>query len=443
MGFSKDFIWGAASSSYQIEGAWSADGKGRNIWDDFTHVKGNIANDETGDISCDSYNKYPEDIEVISQMGLDAYRFSIAWARIFPLGSGEVNEKGLAYYDKLVDALLEKGIEPFVTLFHWDLPSALQEKGGWANRETAEAFSVYAKLIAKHFEGRVKNYFTLNEPQCTIGHGLINGIHAPGYKVEQSEALLCMHNILLAHGLAVSAMRAAVKDINIGIASTGRLCYPSSLTKENIESARASSFLVDDNTWYFSHTWVVDPIVLGRYPESESKTINEFILGVSKEDLEIISAPIDILGVNVYNGQEIDANGNRVKPPKGAPVTALKWPVTPKVMHMGLIYLQERYNLPVYITENGLSCNDKVYLDNSIHDNDRIDFLNRYLNELEKACQENPNFKGYFHWSLCDNFEWHSGYDERFGLIFMDYNTLERIPKDSALWYKEYISSKR
>ncbi len=439
--FPKGFLWGAASASYQIEGGWNEDGKGLSVWDEFTHTAGHIKNGDTGDVACDSYHRLAEDVALVKGMGLDAYRFSVSWPRILPDGTGAVNEKGLAYYDALVDMLLKEGVTPFMTLFHWDLPLVLEEKGGWLKRETAEAFASFAGLVAKHFDGRVKNYFTINEPQCVVGLGYKDGIHAPGKRYDTTQGALCMHNMLLAHGMAVKAIREnSASAVTVGLASTGKLCYPEADTPAGRAAAKAATLLIDEDNWAFSHNWFLDPAILGRYPENAPEALAAFAKSVPAADFDIIKQPIDILGVNVYNGNGVDEKGQYVRRYEGFPRTSLKWPVTPEVMHHGILTLYERYKLPVYISENGQGCNDRIYLDGCVHDLDRIDFLTRYLTSLQRAIEEGADVRGYFHWSLTDNFEWNAGYEDRFGLVYMDYPNLRRIPKDSAKWYAKYIT---
>ena len=436
--FPKGFVWGAACSSYQTEGAWEKDGKGLSIWDDFSHIPGMITNGETGDIACDSYHRYHEDIRLLKELGIPAYRFSISWPRILPDGTGNINEKGLAYYDAMIDLLLENGIEPYVTLFHWDLPSALQNKGGWRNRKTAEAFYDYASVIAKHFDGRVRNYITINEPQCFIELGYSRGTHAPGLQLSEDTISACIHNALLAHGFAVQALRKASNiPLNIGIASTGRLAYSDKDTPEACKAATEASFKLTEEDWYFTHHLYLDPIVLGHYPKDAPAFIQRYAATVPDADWDIIKKSIDFIGLNVYHGFPFEKAGIYT----GFPRTATKWPVTPEVMRYGPRWLFERYALPICITENGQSCNDRIFLDGCVHDPDRIDFLSRYLKELNKAIEDGTPVSGYFHWSLTDNFEWNFGYDERFGLVYIDYPTSNRIPKDSAYWYAKTIKA--
>lgn len=446
MPFKQDFLWGAGSAAYQVEGAWNEDGKGESIWDAFCHTSGHVKNGETGNVAADSYRLFETDLELMEKLKLNAYRFSISWPRIFPKGSGNINRKGLAYYDRMVDGLLDAGILPFVTLYHWDLPLALEQEGGWENRSTAEAFMEYAAFIAKYFNGRVSHYITFNEPQCFLGLGYGSGIHAPGKKLSERLLIQCARNVLLAHGGAVTAMRASCcTPLQIGLASTGKIYYPvKGLNQEHsgryqaAENAAYRETFTLGEDWTFSHAWLLDAAVFGRFPkELESfRTLNETI---TEAELRIIKAPIDFIGLNIYSGTAVDTDGKRVKKVPGFPRTALKWPVTPECMYYGARFLYQRYDLPVIITENGQSCNDRVFLDGAVHDSDRIDFLTRYLIQLKRASQEEVPINGYFHWSLTDNFEWHSGYDERFGLIYVDYETQKRIIKDSGYWYRSVI----
>ncbi len=435
MGFPNDFLWGAATAAYQIEGAWDEDGRGPSVWDTFSHTKGNVTNNENGDIACDHYHRYKEDVAQMKALGLKAYRFSISWSRIFPSGEGEVNPKGLEFYDSLVNELIANDIEPVITLFHWDLPQALEDNGGFKWDGISDAFANYASVIVEHFSDRVEKFCTINEPQCYCNLGYVIGVHAPGYTGPETAEHLgeAMRNFLLSHGKAVTAMRkAAKKPIKIGAATTGTLCHPLDESPEAIQMARKLSFPTEGEGIAFSHNWFLDPIVLG---------INNIsIINLTDEEMAIISQPIDFLGINIYNGQQCDKNGY-VKRYQGFPRTALGWPVSPEIMNYGLRFVYERYNLPIYISENGVACNDRIYADGKVHDADRIDFLARYLKNMEIAMENGCDIRGYFHWSLMDNFEWHTGYDPRFGLIYVDYRTQERIWKDSAYWYQEVIKN--
>ena len=331
-----------------------------------------------------------------------------------------------------------------MTLYHWELPQAAQDRGGWQAEETARAFGRFAGMMADHFKGRVRHYFTLNEPQCTTSLGYAQGIHAPGLRLELSEQFRVHVHQMMAHGLALRAIKAADPDAVVGIASTGNLCYPETETPENIDAARQATFATDAANWIFTHQWLLDPIVLGRFPDCAGTVLEPLVKKVSQKQMEIIHAVPDMLGYNIYNGHEVRAvKGGCEHVPKypGYPRTALKWPVTPDVLNWGVRFLQERYSLPGYITENGLSCNDRIYLDGKVHDPDRIDFLARYLISLSKAVESGADIRGYFHWALTDNLEWHSGYGDRFGLIYVDFPTGDRIPKDSFCWYQNTVST--
>ena len=391
MSFPKVFMWGAASASYQIEGGAYEDGKGLSIWDKFSHEPGKTYEGHNGDIACDSYHRFEEDLDLMQSMGIRHYRFSISWPRVIPEGTGQVNEAGLAYYDQLVEGCLKRGIEPWITLFHWDLPLALYHRGGWLNRDTAYAFAEYARLIAGHFKEKVTRYMTINEPQCIIGMGHGTGLHAPGTLLSEEDMFLSWHHVLLAHGLAVKVIRDMIPDSMIGLASTGALAYTDKKDIETPEDLVKSSFLslpINLNPGlYINHQWFLDPCIFGHYPEDPESVWTPYKNDVDPEDLKIISQPIDFIGLNIYNGSEMipkKEGPGYVYAPKypGYPRTALKWPVTPGVMYWGPRLIHERYGLPVIITENGQSCNDKIYLDGKVHDPDRIDFLARYLGEM-------------------------------------------------------------
>ena len=449
MSFPKDFVWGAASASYQIEGGAYEDGKGLSIWDKFSHQPGKVFNGHTGDVACDAYHRLEEDLVLMQSLGIMNYRFSVSWPRVLPSGRSPVNQAGLAYYDRLVDGCLSRGITPWMTLYHWDLPLALYHQGGWLNRQTAFAFEEYASVIADHFKGRVLHFMTINEPQCIIGMGHGNGLHAPGTLLSDEDMFLSWHHVLLAHGLAAKKIREIIPEAQVGLASTGALAYTDRqdiATPEDLVSASFLSLPREENEgWYFNHQWFLDPIVLGHYPEDPNNPWHPYKDQLAGEDLEIIRQPLDFIGLNIYNGTEMvpsEGDEGRYIPAEkypGYPRTALKWPVTPGVMYWGPRLIHERYGLPVIITENGQSCNDRIFLDGKIHDPDRIDFLARYLGKLKEACQDKSPVVGYFQWSLTDNFEWYSGYDDRFGLIYIDYRDSRRIPKDSAYWYSRLI----
>ncbi len=442
--FPKDFIWGTACASYQCEGAWNEDGKGRNIWDDFCHSPGHVAKGDTGDLACDSYHRFEEDFAIARSIGAQVHRFSVSWARIQPQGTGPVNEKGLDFYDRMVDDLLNKGITPWMTLYHWDLPSALQEAGGWLSRATVDAFADYADILGRRFGDRIRCFMPVNEPQCiaTLGYGA--GIHAPGLKLSNTEVARAMHHLALAHSGATRALRASVSGpIQIGTVTCGRLCSPMEPDEISEQAAWDATFRLGDgcvHDWAFTHNIYLDSIFFRKYDDSAPEFLRAFADTIPASDWEQMEKP-DFMGLNVYNGPQTDREGREVPYGPGYPRTAIGWPITPDIMYYGTRHLYRRYGLPIIITEDGLSCNDHVYLDGKVHDADRIDFLTRYLRRLRDSISSGTPIQGYLHWSLLDNFEWADGYDQRFGLVHVDYATLKRTPKDSALWYKEVIAS--
>lgn len=441
MMFPEGFKWGVACASYQCEGGWNEDGKGPNIWDDFTHEGGHVKFNETGDVACDSYHRYKEDVALMKKHKVQAYRFSIGWARVIPDGDGEVNPKGLEFYDNLVNELIANGIEPMITLYHWDLPSALQAKGGWQNRDViVPAFGRYARIIAEHFKGRVKCYMTINEPQCVTVLGYLAGVHAPGLKQDITEVPKIYMNLALAHSEAYRQIKAAAgADVLVGAAPCGRLCYPLEDTPENRETAYRATFDLSKD-WVFTFNVFTDLLFHKGYEADANPILKEFEATVPQSDWDQME-PLDFVGINVYQGDPVLADGSMAPIPTGFPQTAIKWKISPEVMHHGPMNMFKRYGKPILITENGLSCNDKVYLDGKVHDADRIDFLTRYLRELSKATQEGTPIMGYMHWSFLDNFEWAEGYNERFGMIYVDYSDCTRTSKDSAYWYAKVIET--
>lgn len=445
MGFAKDFVWGAATSSYQIEGTGRDSGKGQNIWDVFTKEPGRVYEGHTGDIACDHYHRFREDVAYMKELGLKGYRFSIDWSRVLPEGTGKVNEKGIDFYNALIDELLEQGIEPYITLYHWELPYEIYKRGGWMNPEIVEWFGQYARLVAERFSDRVKHFFTLNEPQCFVGLGFLQGCHAPGVKAPLRDTFEMAHNALKAHGRAVQMLRAYGKqNVQIGYAPTSGMCYPEKETPKDIEAARKALFALPDDlsNWTWNVSWWSDPVILGKYPEEGMKKYEKYLPVITDEDMKLISQPIDFYGQNIYNGRCIrmgtDGRPEEVRRPAGFPKTATNWPVTPEALYWGPKFLYERYRKPIYITENGMACHDTVSQDGKVHDPNRIDFLARYLKNLKRAAEE-IDIRGYFQWSLMDNFEWDKGYAERFGIIYVDFETQERIWKDSAYWYRDLI----
>jgi len=425
--FPADFIWGAAASSYQIEGAWDEDGKGLSIWDMEIHQPGKIWENNTGDVACDHYHRYPQDAALMAEIGLHAYRFSISWPRIFPEGKGAINQRGLDFYDKLVDELLGRGIEPWATLFHWDYPRELFLRGGWLNPESPQWFGDYTAAAVERLSDRVSHWMTLNEPQCFIGMGHLGGehTHAPGLRLGMREVLVAAHHCLMAHGLAAQAIRDPATD-----------------SPEDIEATRQATMDVNSaNFWH--NAWFGDPVVLGHYPEAGLRAFGKDAPKFNAKDFEIIHQPLDFYGVNIYHGAAVHA-GPDGKPaivphPPGHPHTHFDWPRTPDALYWGPRFMAERYKLPIIVTENGLSGNEWVSLDGKVHDPLRIDFLQRYLLALRRAIADGVDIRGYFHWSIMDNFEWASGYKHRFGLVHVDFDTQKRTLKDSAYWYREVI----
>lgn len=446
MSFPKDFVWGAAAASYQIEGAAYEDGKGPSVWDMFTRKKDAIKNGDTGEIACDHYHQYKEDVQLMKEIGLKAYRLSISWPRVLPEGIGKINEKGLDFYDKLIDELVDNKIEPYLTLFHWDFPYELYKKGGWLNPDSSDWFAEYAKIIVDRFSDRVKNWFTINEPQVFVNLGHKEGEHAPGVKLSMDDLLQIGHNVLLAHGKAVQVIRKnSVQKCRIGMVPSESPMIPASNTPENIDLVRKATFSVNEYKDLWAVSWWMDPVFFGKYPEDGLKRFERHLPNIKEGDMQIISQPLDFFGVNIYQGLKIgmttDGNFELTKKKDGYPRTAYYWPVTPEALYWGPKFYYERYGKPIIITENGLSNVDWVSLDGKVHDPQRIDFLNRYLNEFKKAGEDGVDIQGYFHWSIMDNFEWAQGYLERFGLIHVDFNSGKRTIKDSGHWYRNVIKS--
>lgn len=435
MGFSKNFIWGAATASYQIEGAWNEDGKVPGIWDVFCHEEGHIHNNSTGDIACDHYHHFKEDVKLMADLGLKAYRFSISWPRILSDINGSINQKGIDFYNQLIDELLKYNITPYVTLYHWDLPYFAYLRGGWLNPEISDWFETYTKVIAENFGDRVKNFITFNEPSVFVGCGMLEGSHAPGLKLGKRDLLNVGHNIHMAHGKAVRTLRKLVPDAKIGITFAETPAIP--VKDSDSESAYNSQFHCSKENIVWSGAFWCDPIIFGKYPEQLLEECKDIFPEFTQEDMKLISQKIDFIGLNIYQGRYV----GDWKRPEGMAHSELAWDIKPDSIYWGVKHYTKRYKLPVYITENGMSCHDWVSLDGKVHDPNRIDFLHRYLLSLRKAAEEGCDIRGYFQWSFMDNFEWASGYNPRFGMVFCDYQTLKRTPKDSAYWYKSVIES--
>jgi len=433
----KGFLFGAATSSYQIEGAWDEDGKGESIWDRFAHTPGTIEDGATGDVACDHVRRYREDVDLMSRLGLDAYRFSIAWPRVLPRGNGAINEAGLAFYDRLVDALLEAGIRPFVTLYHWDLPQALQERGGWPARETVDAFCEYTELMARRLGDRVKDWTTLNEPFVSAVVGHFEGRHAPGHN-DMEETLAATHHLLLAHGRAVPILREYVSDARVGIVNVHQPIHPASDSDpDRLAAARGDGLL---------NRTFLDPLVGRGYPEVVPYDRSALESYVREGDMDRIAAPVDFLGVNYYTRRiERSAaaseaeNAPRVRFERPG-LTEMGWEVYPEGLHEILERLDGDYGFPAYyVTENGAAYPDVVDEDGGVCDGERTTYLARHIAQVGRILDAGMPLRGYFVWSLLDNFEWSFGFTKRFGLVYVDFETGARTPKDSFSWYRELL----
>lgn len=442
MGFSNDFIWGAASAAYQIEGAYNEDGKGLSIWDVYAGNHGNTRYNESGRTACDHYHRVDEDIAIMKEMGIPYYRFSISWPRVIPQGTGKVNEKGLQFYSDLVDKLIANGIEPMITLYHWDYPYALHQKGAWLNDESSEWFLEYTKVVVDALSDRVQYWITINEPQCILGCGHVIGIHAPFAKLQTGDQLKMGHNILLSHGKAARYIRQnAKRKPVIGFSPIGPSFIPTDDSEEAVEAARVKTFSIGGERFSFSLSYWSDPIFLGYYPEELYETFGDMVPEFTKEEWELVTEPLDFYGTNIYYSQAEETTmeypENRYQ---GSPETHVGWVVSPEVMYWSSKFLYERYKKPILITENGMAEHDWICLDGKVHDSYRIDYTHRYLKEYKRAAEEGIPLMGYIHWSLMDNYEWAEGYTQRFGLVYVDYTTQKRTIKDSGYWYRDVIA---
>ena len=443
--FPKDFIWGTATSSYQIEGAPDTDGKGPSVWDTFSHIGGNIKNGDTGDIACNHYYLWQQDLELLKNLGVDSYRFSISWPRILPTGKENTpNQKGLDFYSRLVDALLEKEIIPFVTLNHWDIPQGLENEGGWINRMMVDAFVKYSYYTSKHLGDRVKHWITHNEPWCVSHIGYIAGHKPPGLKDNWPKSLAAAHHLLVSHGMALPEIRNNSKKTKVGITLNLNTAIPASPSKYD---KKACAFF----DAMFNRLFL-DPLYKKIYPtalfedlKSRNAITDEDLDFIKDNDLDLIATKTDFLGVNYYSrgvirDEEIDEEKNLKRDVSLGPSTDFGWEVYPSGIYDLLVKLKDNYGVEdIYITENGCSYGDKPDMNKKINDQRRIDYHYSHLEEIKRAIQNGVNCKGYFAWSLMDNFEWAQGFSQRFGLVWVDFNTLERIPKESFTWYKNYI----
>lgn len=446
--FPNNFLWGTATAAYQIEGAVDEDGRSSSIWDTFSHAPGNVLHGDTGDVACDHYHRLEEDLDLLGGLGVKGYRFSVAWPRIQPEGIGAANQKGLDFYRRLVEGLQQRDIEPMLTLYHWDLPQALEDSGGWTTRETSERFAEYASIVYESLSDTVSYWITLNEPWVSAWLGYGMGLHAPGH-ADTGKALAATHHLLLGHGLALERMRLGGEDNQIGITLNLSPVRPSRDRMADREAARR----VDGN----ANRLYLDPVFRGAYPEDMVKHYSEDsdFSFVRDGDLEVISAPVDFLGVNYYmrhtvvaedEGSELptamrfsDLDAETVLPP-GVETTAMGWGIEPDGLTELLVRLKDEYTqLPIYITESGAAFHDYADPEGAVNDEERVAFLESHFRAAHEAMKQSVNLKGYFVWSLLDNFEWAEGYSKRFGLIYMDYPTRRRTPKKSYGWYRAVI----
>ena len=425
-------------SAYQVEGAVDTDGRGESIWDRFSATPGKVVNGDSGAVACDSYHRYREDVRLVTELGLNAFRFSIAWPRIFAKGRGRPNAAGLDFYDRLVDELLASGVEPFATLYHWDLPQALEERGGWPVRETAEAFAAYVDVVSDRLGDRVRNWITQCEPWVIswLGYGL--GEHAPGRRSE-ADALAAAHHVLLGHGLAAEVLRSRSAEANVGITIDLVAFHPLTDSPADLAAVTRS-----DGS---RNRWILDPVLRGEYPQDMLEVFAPILPPIRDGDLELIGTPLDFLGVNYYTRSVV-----RSDPAGGSPVTVdaddverteMGWEVYPDGLYELLVRLRDDYELPpLYVTENGAAYADRRET-GTVHDPRRISYVDRHLAAIRRAIDDGVPVRGYFLWSLLDNFEWALGYSRRFGIVYVDYETLERVPKASFHWYRDVIAASR
>lgn len=446
--FPENFTWGAATASYQIEGGAQADGRGPSVWDMMCRWEGKVNSGHSGDVACDHYHRFREDVDLMAEIGVRSYRFSFAWPRVIPTGVGAANEAGLTFYDRLLDALLEKGIEPFPTLFHWDYPLALFSRGGWLNPDSPKWFADYTALLVDRFSDRISKWFTLNEPSCFLGLGHVTGAHAPGLKLDYPEFFLGVKHALMSHGTASQVIRSQSKTPNpqVSIAPVSSLGVPVDDSEENIVAAREYTFGEPHPDRGFWHPAIyLDPICKGIWPESIERFLSSRPIAVSDEDMRTMHQVPDSIGLNYYSAVRVqsmpDGSIRSLLHVPGHPRTGFDWPVVPEGMYWSIRFHHERYGLPCYITENGLSGIDWVAEDGGVHDPQRIDYTARHLRELLRAHHDGHPVLGYYHWSLLDNFEWAEGYRHRFGLIHVDYETQKRTIKDSGYWYRRVAES--
>ena len=439
--FPNDFLWGVATAAYQVEGAAASDGRGPSIWDTFSHAPGRTTNSDTGDVACDHYNRYRDDVALMKSIGVRGYRFSISWPRVMPNGKGKLNPKGVAFYDRLIDELLTAGIKPLATLYHWDLPQPLEDKGGWPDRRTADCFADYAAAMFGKFGDRVEMWFTHNEPMCTAFLGYKEGMFAPGRNCLK-DALAASHTLLLSHGRAVQAFRASGAKGKIGIV----------LNLSDVQPATKSTadFAACDREDAFANRWYLDPVFGKGYPRILVDWYGREMCDVRDGDLEIISAPIDVFGLNYYTGSAVSANpaagfikvSGRQLQERGTVLTDMGWGVWPEGLYRLLMRLKNDYgNPPIVVTENGMANKDAPGEEGRVDDGARVEYLKKHFAAAARAIKDGADLRGYMVWSLMDNFEWAQGYSKRFGVVYVDYPTQRRTMKKSAGWYSRVIAS--
>jgi len=438
--FPEGFIWGCATSAYQIEGAWNEDGKGESIWDRFCHTPGHILTGETGDVACDHYHRYEEDIALMKELGLKSYRFSIAWPRVFPAGGGRLNQRGLDFYARLIDGLLAADIIPFPTLYHWDLPQALQDRGGWANRDTARYFADYCGTVVERLGDSVKSWAIFNEPWVFTTFGLVSGIHAPGIK-DIELGLRAMHVVNLAQGLAVRAVRSTGRPASVGTVISTAWCTPATETKADRDAA--------ERLHAFANLWFLETVQNGRYPSDNIPGFDPDRLGIQPGDMAIVKAPLDFVGINLYSRNVVahdptDPNLNvRLVDAQNVERTDFGWEICPEAIYQVITRIWNDYRLPIYITENGCAYNDGPDAEGNVNDDRRVGFYEDYISEVGRAIRDGADVRGYYAWTLMDNFEWAMGSSQRFGLIWVDFATQKRTIKKSGHWYRELIQANR
>jgi beta-glucosidase len=463
LSFPQGFVWGSATAAYQIEGAVHADGRLPSIWDVFCQVPGTVTNGDTGDVACDHYRRMPADLDLMAELGLPSYRFSVSWPRVVPGGSGPVNEAGLDFYRRLVDGLLERGITPLLTLYHWDLPQALQFEGGWTNRDTVARFAEYAEVVGRALGDRVPTITTLNEPWCTAFLGHASGVHAPGL-TDNATALTVAHHLNLAHGRAVGVLR-SVTPAQLSVTLNLAQVRPASDSEADLAAA--------EHVDRIANRIFLDPMLRGSYPAellAETKHLSDWAF-VADGDLAEISTGIDLLGINFYAPSAVAAATAEIRAqvtgrwvndpsqseagpspwpgtdlaysvPQPGPYTAMGWPIVPEAFTDLLLRVHRDYpQVPMVVTENGAAFDDVVGPDGAVHDADRIDYVRRHLAAVHAAIERGADVRGYYLWSLMDNFEWAWGYSKRFGMVYVDYDSQRRIPKDSALWFRDVIAA--